>query len=124
VTRNRKSRTVQAAGRRRSGVAGQSIVADFTPAESSEAVSLRLSCRDVTVPRLASSRLITSKREPQFFSVADLAARWRCSRATVYGLLRGESVVDFAPAPGRKGHKLVPVETVERIERERMRVMR
>jgi hypothetical protein len=59
-----------------------------------------------------------------FFSIADLAARWRVSRSAVYGYLRGYQVVDFAPAPGRKGHKLVSAETVRQIERERVRVMR
>lgn len=55
------------------------------------------------------------------FSIPDLAQRWRCSRATVYNLLRGEEVIDFAPAPGRKGHKLVTAETVARIEQRRVR---
>lgn len=59
-----------------------------------------------------------------FFSISDLAARWRVSRSAVYAYLRGYEVVDFAPAPGRKGHKLVSAETVLQIERERMRIMR
>ncbi len=59
-----------------------------------------------------------------FFSIADLAARWRVSRSAVYGYLRGYPVIDFAPAPGRKGHKLASAGTVRQIEREHMRVMR
>lgn len=39
-----------------------------------------------------------------FFSISDLAVRWRVSRSAVYGYLRGYPVIDFAPAPGRKGH--------------------
>lgn len=59
-----------------------------------------------------------------YFSIVDLADRWRVSRSAVYGYLRGYTVLDFAPAPGRKGHKLVPAETVLEIERERMRILR
>jgi hypothetical protein len=64
------------------------------------------------------------RAEPALFSIPDLAERWRCSRATVYNLLRGEEVIDFAPAPGRKGHKLVTAETVRRIEERRIRRFR
>jgi len=59
-----------------------------------------------------------------FFSISDLAARWRVSRSAVYGYLRGYQVIDFAPAPGRKGHKLVSAEIVRQIEWERLRMMR
>lgn len=58
-----------------------------------------------------------------FFSIADLAARWRCSRGTVYNVLRGQPVLDFA-ATGKKGHKLVPLEVVLKIESARMKVWR
>lgn len=58
-----------------------------------------------------------------FFSIRDLAERWRCSRASVYNQIPGEKVLDFA-TNGRKGHKLVPLEVVLKIERSRMRVMR
>jgi hypothetical protein len=57
-----------------------------------------------------------------FFSVADLVKRWHCSRASVRNYLRGEKVINFS---GRKGgHVLVPLETVLKIERERLRVLR
>jgi hypothetical protein len=62
--------------------------------------------------------------EPALFSIPDLAQRWRCSRATVYNMLRGEEVIDFAPAPGRKGHKLITLEVVRRIETRRVRRFR
>jgi hypothetical protein len=58
-----------------------------------------------------------------YYSIADLAARWRCSRGTVYNIIRGERVLDFA-APGRKGKKLVPLNVVDRIEQGRTRVWR
>lgn len=57
------------------------------------------------------------------FSIRDLADRWRCSRASVYNRIRGERVVDFA-ANGRKGHKLIPLEVVLKIERSHLRVLR
>jgi hypothetical protein len=58
-----------------------------------------------------------------FFSIRDLAERWRCSRGSVYSRIRGEMVVDFA-AKGKKGHKLVPLAVVLKIERTCMRVLR
>jgi hypothetical protein len=60
---------------------------------------------------------------PPFFSFRDLAQRWRCSRASVYNRVRGERIVDFA-ANGRKGKKLVPLETVLKIERAHLKVLR
>jgi hypothetical protein len=58
-----------------------------------------------------------------FYSISELADRWRCSRGSVYNRLRGEKVVDFA-RQGHKGQKLVPVETVLRIEQRLLRVLR
>ena len=53
----------------------------------------------------------------EFFSMAELAARWRCSRGTVYNRLRsaGAKVLDFA-LPGKKGKKAIPVSVVQQIE--------
>jgi hypothetical protein len=55
-----------------------------------------------------------------FFTIPELAVRWSCSRGSVYNYLReaGARIVDFAP-PGKKGKKLIPLEVVERIERQR-----
>jgi hypothetical protein len=52
-----------------------------------------------------------------FFSIGELANRWRCSRGTVYNRLRGigAKVLDFA-APGKKGKKAVSVAVVLQIE--------
>jgi hypothetical protein len=58
-----------------------------------------------------------------FYSIPELAERWRCSRGSVYNRIRGEMVVDFA-AKGRKGHKLIPAEVVLKIERAHLRVLR
>lgn len=58
-----------------------------------------------------------------FFSIPELAVRWRCSRGSVYNRIRGEMVVDFA-AKGRKGHKLIPVDVVLKLERAHLRVLR
>jgi hypothetical protein len=58
-----------------------------------------------------------------FFSIPELAVRWRCSRGTVYNMLRGEKLLDFA-APGHRGKKLVPAAVVSRIEESNMRVFR
>ena len=63
----------------------------------------------------------TPKCAQAFYTIPDLAKRWHCSRATVYNVLRGEVVIDFAPRPGRKGHKLVSVEVVRQIENRRAR---
>jgi hypothetical protein len=61
------------------------------------------------------------KCEQALYTIPDLANRWHCSRATVYTVLRGEMVIDFAPRPGCKGHKLVSAEVVRQIENRRAR---
>jgi len=58
-----------------------------------------------------------------FYSIPELAERWRCSRGSVYNRIRGQVVLDFA-AKGRKGHKLIPAEVVLKIERAHLRVLR
>lgn len=52
-----------------------------------------------------------------FFSIGELARRWRCSRGTVYNRLRaaGTRVLDFS-APGKKGKKVVAAKVVLQIE--------
>jgi hypothetical protein len=53
----------------------------------------------------------------EYFSILDLAERWRCSRGTVYNRLRahGAKVLDFAPN-GKRGKKVVPASTVLQLE--------
>jgi hypothetical protein len=57
-----------------------------------------------------------------FFSIGELAERWRCSRGTVYNRLRavGAKVLDFG-ASGKKSKKAVPVNVVLEIENQRTR---
>ena len=58
-----------------------------------------------------------SKSLPQFFTIPELAERWRIARPTVYERLRkaGVKVIDFNPRGGR-GRKLVPRSAVLEIE--------
>jgi hypothetical protein len=72
--------------------------------------------RCVTSPPHTQNRDAASERQ-EFYSIPELAIRWRCSRGTVYNRLRfaGAKVLDFASA-GKKGKKLVPALTVFHIE--------
>lgn len=60
--------------------------------------------------------------QQEYFSIAELAQRWRCSRGTVYNRLRalGVEVLDFAPR-GKKGRKVVHIRTVLQVEQRRTR---
>lgn len=55
--------------------------------------------------------------DQDFFSILELAKRWRCSRGTVYNRLRaaGAKVLDFAAA-GKRGRKVVATRIVLEIE--------
>ncbi len=54
--------------------------------------------------------------------MAELAARWRCSRGTVYNRLRqmGAKVLDFS-VKGKKSKKAVPAVVVLQIEARQMK---
>jgi hypothetical protein len=56
--------------------------------------------------------------QQEFFTIADLAARWGVSRGTVYNVLRrnGAKVIDFAPR-GKRGRKVVPTAVVSEVEK-------
>jgi hypothetical protein len=58
----------------------------------------------------------------EFYSILELATRWRCSRGTVYNRLRqvGARVLDFAE-PGKKCKKAVPASVVMQIENRQMK---
>jgi hypothetical protein len=60
-----------------------------------------------------------------FFSISELARRWRCSRGTVYNRLRavGAQVLDFASG-GRRGRKAVSLKTVLEIENRKTKPLR
>jgi hypothetical protein len=55
--------------------------------------------------------------DQDFFSILELAKRWRVSRGTVYNRLRaaGAKVLDFAAA-GKRGRKVVSTTVVLEIE--------
>ncbi len=58
----------------------------------------------------------------EYFSIPELAQRWRCSRGTVYNRLRavGAEILDFAPR-GKRGKKVIQTNVVMRIEKNRTR---
>jgi|BogFormECP03_OM3_1039632.scaffolds.fasta_scaffold37910_1 hypothetical protein len=57
-----------------------------------------------------------------FYSIQDLADRWRCSRATVYAVLAESEfkVLNLARKGKDKGKKLIPRPIVEKLEESRM----
>jgi len=63
------------------------------------------------------SRMAHGNARQEYFSIGELATRWRCSRGTVYNRLRcsAAKVLDFA-SPGKKGKKAVPAAIVYQIE--------
>lgn len=67
----------------------------------------------------------SGQTQQEFFSMSELARRWRCSRGTVYNRLRavGAKVLDFAPR-GKRGKKVVPIRTILEVERSRMNPLR
>ena len=69
------------------------------------------------------SRDSTNRQQP-FYSIPELAFRWRCSRGTVYNRLRfaGAKVLDLGSA-GKKGKKLVPALTVFQIESKHLKAL-
>jgi hypothetical protein len=64
------------------------------------------------------------KQEQAYFSIPDLASRWRCSRGTVYNRLRlcGVKVLDFGIAK-RKSKKLVSAAVVLHMEAKYTKVL-
>jgi hypothetical protein len=70
------------------------------------------------------SHVTPDEPSPTYFSIPELAWRWRVSRSSVYNFLKGHAVVDFAPSPGKKGHKIVAADVVHKIERDRLRILR
>ena len=67
--------------------------------------------------RVIRQRIARGHAGQEYFSIAELADRWRCSRGTVYNRLRGAGakVLDFS-LPGKKCKKLVHAEVVFQIE--------
>ena len=70
------------------------------------------------IPASAVRERLARRTLPQeYFSIPDLAKRWRCSRGTVYNRLRahGAKVLDFA-TNGKRGKKVVAASTVLQLE--------
>jgi hypothetical protein len=67
--------------------------------------------------RTVRERLARRSVSQDFFSIAELAKRWRCSRGTVYNRLRaaGAPVLDFA-IPGKRGKKVIAASVLRQIE--------
>jgi len=78
------------------------------------------------MPESAVRAKIASRGTPQaFFSIQELAERWRCSRGTVRNRLRssGAKVLDFAPSPGQRSKKAVPAGVVYQIENRKTKLL-
>ena len=73
--------------------------------------------------RIRATETVLHRQE--FFSIEELANRWRCSRGTVYNRLRrtGAQVLDFATF-GQRGKKCVPVAVVLQMEKRHMKQLR
>lgn len=58
-----------------------------------------------------------------FYSIPDLAARWDCSRGTVYNILAESEfkVLNLTRKGKDKGKRLVPAAVIEKLEQSRMR---
>ena len=71
---------------------------------------------------LVRNRIAKGNAGQEFFSISELATRWRCSRGTVYNRLRSSEakVLDFA-SPGKKGKKAVPAAVVHQIESRKLK---
>jgi hypothetical protein len=84
--------------------------------------STRGNCVKSLLPDLPSRD--NSHGQQPFYSIPELAVRWRCSRGTVYNRLRfvGAKVLDFASA-GKKGKKLVPALTIFQIESKNLKAL-
>jgi len=74
------------------------------------------------LPETSGAGLIDTRKhrapaQREFYSIAEVAERWRCSRGTVYNRLRaaGASVLDFS-AGGARSRKAVSASTILQIE--------
>jgi hypothetical protein len=103
------------------------MLGDSTVALTNGALSHMDATNALTVDEIASlfglpvntvrERLARRTLPQEYFSIPDLAKRWRCSRGTVYNRLRahGAKVLDFAPN-GKRGKKVVAASTVLQLE--------
>jgi hypothetical protein len=75
--------------------------------------------------RIIRQRIAGTPSPSEYFSIAEVAARWRCSRGTVYSRLRaiGAKVLDFSPS-NKRGKKVVAAKVVFQIEQSKMKRLR
>jgi biotin operon repressor len=110
------------------------VASELLPTAEAEAQAVRknleafytgqhMSCRRPVASQAQLQQAPSTIKE--YFSIAELAERWRCSRATVYRRLRalGTEILDFS-SRGKKGRKVVRATTVSQIERTRTRRFR
>ena len=110
------------------------VASELLPTEQAEAQAVRknleafyvgqhISCRKPVASEAQLKKAPSTTKE--YFSIPELAERWRCSRGTVYNRLRanGTEIVDFA-SRGKRNKKLVRASTVFRLEEKRTRPLR
>lgn len=102
----------------------------FSPAPLKETDSLKISEFADLFGFPASAVLAAVERQRRsftqpFYSIPELARRWRCSRATVYAVLHESEfgVLDLARKGKKKGKKSIPAHVVEKIEKMRTHVL-
>jgi hypothetical protein len=86
-------------------------VTEFARSETAELGALKIEKPQSPGRGALSAR--SGGMEP-FYRITDVARLLHVSRATVYNLLRGETIVDLSEK-GRKGIKLVPESTLNQI---------
>ena len=112
------------------------VASELMPTEQAEAQAVRknldafytgqhISCRKPVASEAAAQPQKALPINQEYFSIAELAERWRCSRGTVYNRLRacGAETLDFATR-GKRGKKVIRAKTVFRIEEMRIRRLR
>jgi predicted DNA-binding protein YlxM (UPF0122 family) len=85
---------------------------------SSDALSISEISALFNIPESQIRERIASRNSPQaFFSIQELADRWRCSRGTVRNRLRssGALILDFA-GPGKRSKKAIAAGVVFQLE--------
>lgn len=70
------------------------------------------------LPAQALTHCNSNNAPAEFFSIDDIAARWRCSRGTVYNRLRsaGALALDFSSKKQSRSKRSIPRPTVLQIE--------
>jgi hypothetical protein len=84
--------------------------------------SLALLSAQIALPKPVRKQNPGEPTHREFFSIGELAERWRCSRGTVYNRLRtaGVKLLDWADR-GKKGKKVIRAADVYQIENSRMK---